>query len=230
MCLPFCPNINNQVAVESIFRYDGKMNVEHDKPAGTPARIVPGLVLLNLLLAGGLYMIYASLPLPALPLCVHPVGRSILLALGTTLLLDLIAAVLLGRAWIAPLRIPMLVMGILWFLALWLGSYPYSPLKLSAGILTGFQVTTRGHINELVQPGGIIVLASDSATGLNVLTSLPVTACYWSSLNGGAWDGEDSCDPTYAAPVADYDILTVRMTPACGLPTVRGQLKISILP
>jgi hypothetical protein len=192
-----------------------------------------GLFLLNLFLAGGLFIAFYILPVPSLLPCTHSLAKTILLALGMTLVLNVLAAVFWRKLWIKRSRLSFLVLVGLCLLTLWLGSYPYSPLGFSNGnypILRGFLITRQGRVNEPVDSGDIILLPVGSPAAITVLSDLTNLSCQWNSLNGGAWDDPGSCDTAYLAPAADYDILTVRIEPGCKLPPIRAQIKISILP
>ena len=73
-------------------------------------------------------------------------------------------------------------------------------------------------------------MQADTPAVISVLTDLPNATCLWNSVNGGVMDDIASCDVDYLAPVADYDILNVRVKSECTSQAVRGQIKISIFP
>lgn len=164
--------------------------------------------------------------------CTYPLAKTILLILGILALL-IVLAVIFWRTQRRRLYTSLFILAGLCLLTAWLGSYRYSPLELFGEqnpLLRGFLVTRHGRVNEMVASGGIITLSAGSPMGIVLLSDAPITSCHWKSLNGGVWDDPDICDTTYAAPQAEYDILTVRIEPGCGLPSARGQIKISILP
>ena len=161
--------------------------------------------------------------------CMYPLANTILLALGGLLALYVLAAVFLRKRWPRHSRYGLSSLIILLVLTGWLGSYPYSPLGFSA--LRGFLVTRQGRGSELVASGDTLLLQAGSPLVITTLSDFPDdVTCQWNSLNGGAWDDSSSCDTAYLTPAADYDILTVRIVPGCTLPSLRGQIKISILP
>lgn len=116
---------------------------------------------------------------------------------------------------------------------LWLGSYSYSPLEYFGEQNLreiSFLVTRSGRVNEPVASGETITLKAGSPAAIAVLSAVPTQNCQWMSLNHGAWDDANNCDTTYAAPDAEFDILTLNVELACGLPSTRAQIKVSILP
>ena len=192
-----------------------------------------GLFLLNLLLAGGLFILFYRLHVPLGLSCTYPLTGSTLIALGVPLILNVAAAILWRKTWFKLLQLSLLLLAGLCLMTVWLGSYPYSPLDFSRGnfsVLQGFLITRQGWVDQRVTSGDILVLQSGSLAGISLLSDLPDMECQWTSLNGGAWDDPGSCDTAYSVPFADYDILTVRIVPGCKLPPLRGQLKISIMP
>lgn len=164
--------------------------------------------------------------------CVHPATQTILFVLGFLLVFIILASAF----WIKYRRrlyLRLFILAGLCLISLWLGSYAYSPLKFFGGenpILRGFLITRHGRVNEPVASGDTVTLNAGSPMGIVVLSDAPLAGCHWRSLNGGALDDADICDTTYAAPQAEYDILTVMIEPGCSLPSVRGQIKVSILP
>jgi len=200
-------------------------------PAGWPRLISTGWLLLNLLLAGGIAVALNSLPIPLFLPCTHHLATALLLGLGAMLVLNILTAGLAGKSWFARSWPSLMVLVALGMLTLWLGSYRYSPLAFSReSTLRGFQITRRGRNDEFIPSGAILVLQAGIPVGINVVASAPNAGCLWSSLNGGALDGPDSCDTIYSAPMAEFDFLTVRLNPGCDLPPARGYIKISILP
>lgn len=164
--------------------------------------------------------------------CVHPVAETILLALGLVLVLVAFASIF-WKKYRRRLYLSLFILAGLCLISLWLGSYAYSPLKFFGGenpILRGFLITRHGRVNEPVASGDTVTLNAGFPMGIVVLSNAPLAGCHWRSLNGGALDDADICDTTYAAPQAEYDILTVMIEPGCSLPSVRGQIKVSILP
>ena len=163
--------------------------------------------------------------------CIHPYSQSIALAIIVLLVIYLVIAVKIlpktGKPAIGAAAA-------VFFLVLWLGSYPFSPLGFSDGhipILSGFTVTTRTkHITNLA-PGEIVTLASGSPAEIEPVLLLAMnTKCNWSSSNGGTLDSPDTCDLVYIPPQADFDILKIKIRPGCGLPQSTTQIKVSILP
>jgi hypothetical protein len=190
-----------------------------------------GLLLLNLLLAGGIAVVVNNLPVPLFLPCTYPFALALLLGLGIMLALNILAAGILGKPWLARSWLSFIALAVLGMLALWLGSYRYSPLTFSQeSILRGFQITQQGRNDEFISSGAILVLQAGVPIGISVMPPAPNARCLWSSLNGGIWDEPGSCDTVYKAPVAEFDLLTVRVYPGCNLPPARGQIRISILP
>jgi len=204
-----------------------------EKRSTQKSLILISVFFLELLLAGGLFTLFTILPAPSFLPCTHPLAKAILLALGITLVLNILAAIFWGKLCFKCSGLGLLTLVALCLLALWFGSYPYSPLGFFNGndqILRGFLITRQGRVNEPVASGDILSLRADSPVGITMLSNLSNMSCQWSSLNGGVWDDPGSCDTTYLAPAADNDILTVRIEPGCKLPPLHGQIKISILP
>jgi hypothetical protein len=192
-----------------------------------------GLLVLDLLLSGLLFLVFGRLAVPVLVPCSHPLVQPTLLAIASTLSLNILAGLVWGSPWWRRALMSFLTLSSLFLLALFLGSYIYSPLDFSKGndaIFYGFLVSRRGRVNEVVPSGEIITLSAGAPVAISIDSDLQNLDCRWVSLNGGAWDDPASCDTTYMPPAADFDILTVRINPACRLPVVRGQIKISILP
>jgi len=196
----------------------------------TSALFPIGLLLLNLLLAGSIAVALNYLPPLFLP-CTHRFAIALLLGLGIVLALNILVAGIAGKSWLARSWLSITALVILGMLALWLGSYQYSPLVFSnESTLRGFQITRPGRNDEFIASGAVIALQPGVPTGISVLASAPNARCLWSSLNRGVWDDPGSCDTVYLAPVAEFDLLTVRVNPGCNLPLERGQIRISILP
>jgi len=192
-----------------------------------------GVLLLNLLLIGGIIKLFYNSPLYSHSLCIHPLAESTLVASGITLVIHISAIVVWRKAWLRISLASLCVILLTGALALWLGSYSYSPLQFSDGLyptLQGFLVTRQGRINEPVDSGDIILVQSGVPLGISVSMDEPQMACHWNSLNHGDLDDSDGCNIIYLAPAADYDILSVRISSACNIPPVRGQIKVSILP
>jgi hypothetical protein len=172
-----------------------------------------------------------SLPIPLFLPCTHHLATALLLGLGIVLALNILAVGVLGKPWLARSWLSITALVVLGMLALWLGSYQYSPLAFSKeSTLRGFQITRQGRNDEFISSSAILVLQSGVPVGISVVAAVPTPHCLWSSLNGGTWDGQDNCDTVYVAPVAEFDLLTVRVYPGCNLPPARGQIRISILP
>jgi hypothetical protein len=192
-----------------------------------------GVLLLNLLLIGSLSSVFSGLPGPFPLSCTQPLAQAILLALGITLVLNLLTTAVWRKRWFRPSRLSLLVLAGLGPLVFWLGSSAYSPLSFSNGnssISHGFLITSRGRVSQPLASGEILSLQAGSPVGISLLSDLPNLACQWKSLNGGAFDDPGNCDLAYSPPAADFDILTVRVEPGCKLPPWHGQIKISILP
>ena len=192
-----------------------------------------GFAVLNLSLAGFLFLVFDRLPMPVLVPCSHPRVQPILLAIASTLFLNILAGLIWERFWWKRAQWSLLTFTALFLLTLFLGSYIYSPLDFSIGkdaVLQGFLVSRRGRVNEIVASGEIISLSAGAPAAISIESEFQDMECQWVSQNGAAWDDPASCDTTYVPPAADYDILTVRINPGCKLPPVRGQIKISILP
>lgn len=178
-------------------------------------------VAVSIVLTLGLYAIFESLPL-LLP-CTDHVAESLALALCAGMGCYLLTG---GRS-------PWLLGGavILVVLALWFGStQPILKLRLRAGPLSGFEVTTQMRGNQLIHAGDILTLAAGQPAGLQARTSLQNVRCHWMSTRGGNFDDPESCATVYIPPKSENDIVKVSVQPGCGLPNTVGQIKISILP
>lgn len=184
-----------------------------------------GVLLLNLFLAGSLLLVFYRFPVPLLLPCTRPFAQIVLLSIGATLILNLPLAIIWKKRWFKLSRwsLPSLVG--LCLLALWLGSY-----SSSSDYLHGFLVTRQGRANEFIAPGAVLSVHAGSQVGIALLSDLPNLNCRWHTLQAGTLDDPNSCDTTYSVPAADYDILSVRIAPGCGLPSRSEQIKISILP
>jgi hypothetical protein len=188
-----------------------------------------GSLVLSLFLAGILFIVFEGLPHHLFVPCTRLLFQPILLALGSTLAIN----ILLALFWRHPFRLSLLVLSALFLVSLFLGSYRYSPPAYSKGddsILHGFLITRQGRVNEIVASGDVIVLSAGMPAAISIRSDLRDMSCRWISRNGGTWDDPFSCDTLYVPPSADYDILAVMIEPGCRLPPVRGQIKISILP
>lgn len=164
--------------------------------------------------------------------CVHPAAQTILIGLGI-LLSGIVLAAMFWRKLRRRLSVSLFVLVGLCLLVLWLGSYSHSPLKFineQGATLRGFLITRHGRPNEPVASGDIVTMTAGAPMGIRVLSAVPLAGCHWMSLTGGVWDDSDTCDTTYAAPQAEYDVLSVTIEPRCGLSSAHGQIKISILP
>ena len=192
-----------------------------------------GILLSNLIVAGGIFAVLNVLPIHAFLLCFHPLTKTILLALGITLVLNIFVSVIRGTSWLKRSQLSIVLLLVLGLSTLWLGSYSYSPLGFSNAkdpLLRGFLVNRQGRINESIAPGEIILLRVGTPAGISVVTDLPDATCLWNSTNGGVLDDPASCDIAYLTPAATYDILHVRIESACRAETIRGQIKVSIFP
>jgi hypothetical protein len=187
------------------------------------------LLLLNLLLAGILFFAFTSLSDFSFVPCTYASFEPVLLALASLLALNILLAIF----WRQRVHLSLVVLASLLLGSIYLGSYHYSPLRFPKGdnaILKGFLVSRQGRVNEVVASGDIIALSTGVPATISIRSELRSMSCRWSSRNSGVWDDPSSCDTTYMPPAADYDVLTVRIEPGCQLPSVRGQLKISIIP
>lgn len=186
--------------------------------------------LVDILLAGVLFVLFNALPLPPVVPCTHPLAQNFVLALILALVCQLLLGAKIAAWWqkaFSGLSIALLPM------ALWLGSYPFSPLGFSQGripLLNGFLVRTAARGAVHVAPGGVVEMSVNSIAAISPALLPGAVRCDWLSSNGGALDDSQSCDVSYMAPAADYDILKISLRPGCGLPASVAQLKISILP
>ncbi|RPH59243.1 MAG: hypothetical protein EHM81_08595 [Chloroflexi bacterium] len=185
---------------------------------------------LDALLAIILFAALNRFPIPQFFPCTHPQAQSAVLALCAALALQLTlgAKILAGYSKPALLGATILIL-----LALWLGSYPYSPLGFSSGripLLRGFMVTTRSKPRFALGPGDFFTLTSGSPATIEPVLLVEGAKCSWASLNGGSLDNPEACDIAYDPPQAEFDILKIRIQPSCGLPQSVAQVKISILP
>ena len=184
----------------------------------------------SVLLSVILFAVLNALPIPLFLPCTHPFSQTAILALGCAAILQaLLGAKILPGAtkWMVGIAAALVL------LAVWLGSYPFSPLGFADGripVLRGFLLTTRSLAGVDVAPGEIVTLSSGSAASIEPLLLAGDVACIWSSANQGVLDNPNDCTIAYRPPQAEYDILKVRIQPACGLPGSSAQIKISILP
>lgn len=194
-------------------------------------KLSPLLILsLSATLVVVIFVALSVFPIPLLIPCTHPFSQNAVLALGIPLVFNLILA---AKIPLETTKLTVVSVTALIFLAFWLGSYPFSPLGFSAGripVLRGFKFTTRARLNASVAPGGIVTLISGSPAAIEPVLLTGNVKCAWTSANGGNLDNPNDCDIAYSPPQADYDILKIRLQPACGLPESSAQIKISILP
>jgi hypothetical protein len=188
-------------------------------------------ILLRIIIVLGLFLIFNSLPIPILVPCTHPISQNLAFAIILVLIFEII---LLSRTRILNRKLIMVIYPILLLLVLWLGSYLYSPFGFSTGripVLQGFIVTRFSRHPISIPPGGIVNIPGGSISEINPVT-LPVPlTCIWASTNGGALDDPGSCDTVYLSPAGTYyDKLKLLIHPACHLPSVDSEIKVSILP
>lgn len=163
--------------------------------------------------------------------CLHPIAQVACITIILVGAVLVLVITLRGRrvgwqlalAWVA-----------LFALATWFGSLRYSPLRFGSArlpVLQGFEIR-RPNRAPIIIASGKVVSASPGLPLVIHPQTLPVrTQCQWSASAGGALDDPRSCDTTYAAPAgAPFEILRLRLQPACGLPPAVAQIKISILP
>ena len=192
----------------------------------SPLIAISASVLLTLIL----FAVFNALAIPLFLPCVHPVSQTAILALGCAAILQMgigpkILPGTTGRAVGITVALILLVF--------WMGSYPFSPLGFADGripVLRGFLLTTHSMAGAEVAPGEIVTLSSGSAASIEPLLLVGDVECTWSSVNQGVLDNPNDCTIAYRPPQAEYDILKVRIQPACGLPGSSAQIKISILP
>ncbi len=136
----------------------------------------------------------------------------------------------MGAYLLAGGRSPWALVGaaIVVMLAGWLGFYPVS--LLFKNNLQGFTVITQRRGSEHIAPGAVLTLAAGQATALQPLSGVSNLRCNWMSAQGGAFDDPGSCATIYVPPQRESDVLKVSIQPACGLPSLVAQIKISILP
>jgi hypothetical protein len=172
----------------------------------------------SILLTLSLYAVFETLP--ALAACSDHRAQSLVLALCAGMGFHLLAG---GRS-----RRLLAGAVIVVLLACWLGFYPISPLFKNT--LQGFTVITQRRGSLRIAPGAVISLAAGQPTALEPLTATSNLRCNWMSTQGGAFDDPGSCATVYIPPHSESDVLKISIQPACGLPRVVGQIKISILP
>lgn len=178
-----------------------------------------GRLALCSLLTLALYPVFGLLPAP-LP-CADKTAQTFALAICGGMGLYLLLG---GRShWLLVGTMTMAL------LALWLGSsYPMNQLKQP--VFGGFNVTTQTRGTFRLAPGAVLTLAAGQPTALQPLTAVATVRCNWISAQGGAFDDPQSCTTVYSPPHSETDIIKVSIRPACGLPGVVEQIKISILP
>ena len=178
-----------------------------------------GRLPVGILLTLGLYPIFGLLPslLPCADKTMQTLALAVCGGMGLYLLLG-------GRSrWLVAGAVTVAL------LALWLGSsYPMNQLR--GPVFGGFTVTTQTRGTFRLAPGTVLTLAAEQPTGLETLTAIAAVRCNWMSAQGGAFDDPQSCATVYNPPHSESDIIKVSIQPACGLPSVVGQIKVSILP
>jgi len=116
-------------------------------------------------------------------------------------------------------------------LTLWLGSFARSPLNFARQpVLRGFTVEKRGRVPQQLLSGEGFSISYSSLAAINLVVQPAKVSCNWVSREGATLDVPDSCDIVYEPPVADFDVLRVRVGSACGLPDSVGYLNVQILP
>ena len=171
-----------------------------------------------------------AFPIPLFLPCTHRFAQSAILAFSATLIIYLG----LGTKFLPQTtRLSIGLTISLIILALWLGSYPFSPLGFSTGripVLQEFAITTRKSSSTRLVPGANLTLASGLPAGIEPVFLLENVKCRWFSVNDGILESLEDCNTVYVPPQADYDILKINFQPGCGLPQASAQIKISILP
>ena len=169
--------------------------------------------------------------LPPVVSCIHPMALAGAVAL--LIAAGLHAALLRLRRrparWHVLLAYPTLML-----VSIWLGWYPASPLGFSTGaipLLQGYRILRPQRDAQLLKPRQVVLAATGMTIGIEpVLLPGPVR-CTWSSTTGADIDDPTGCNIAYVSTSgASYDFLKVHITPACGIPSMTGQLHISILP
>ena len=191
------------------------------------------VLLLNLALTGGLIALLNRLALPIFQVCIRSTARTILMALGLTLLINIAMIVVWRNVWLKASILSLCAVAAFAVITFWLGSYKYSPLGTTSGkypVFQGFLVTKQGRVNTPVPPNELVLLQYGTPMGISVAVDLPDATCHWTSLNHAALDNPEGCDLVYSPPPAEYDILTVRVGSQCEIQTIRSQIKISIFP
>jgi hypothetical protein len=188
-------------------------------------------ILLRIMIVLGLFLIFNILPIQNLVPCTYPISQSLAFIIFLVLVFEII---LFGRIWILNRKLIMVMYSILLLLVLWLGSYPFSPLGFSTGripVLKGFIVSRFSRPPITIPPGGTVNIPGGSISEIKPVT-LPVPqTCTWASTNGGALDDPGSCDTAYLSPAGTYyDTLKLLIHPACHLPSVDSEIRVSILP
>jgi hypothetical protein len=188
-------------------------------------------ILLRIMIVLGLFLIFNTLPIPILVPCTYPISQKLAFVIFLVLIFDII---LRSRTRIWKRKLIMVIYPILLLLVLWLGSYPYSPLGFSTGripVLQGFIVTRFSRPPITISPGGIVNIPGGSISEIKPLTLPLPQGCTWASTNGGALDDPGSCDTAYLSPAGTYyDTLKLLIHPACHLPNVDSEIRVSILP
>ncbi len=119
-------------------------------------------------------------------------------------------------------------------LAVWFGSLRYSPLQFGSQrmpVLKAFEIGRANRAPVSIAPGEVVTAAPGLPLVIHPETIPVPMDCRWFASAGGALDDPRSCDTVYVAPDGiPFEVLRLRVQPACGLPPAVAQIKISILP
>jgi|GEM_PF-1809059 len=187
--------------------------------------------LVNLALFVILFAGFYFLPLPQFFPCTYPLAEKFILTFCIAFVVQYLAFKsyqIPGYLWIAGMGIGLIL------LALWLGSYPLSPLGFSSGrisIAQGFVLTRSMRPDAHIASGETINIVSGSTIAIRTVT-LPIGKnCFWFSTKHGSFDDPRSCDIAYMPPTdSDFDLLKVLIQPSCHLPEVQENIKLIVLP
>src|SRR5688572_31349586 len=120
------------------------------------------MIVVNVILVGGLLTALTVLPLPLFLPCTDPFAQRVVLTGFAVFVLQLFA----GAKIIPQYNRHFLALEFILVLsAVWLGSYPFSPLGFSDGripVLRGFSVTTTAGRKSNIVPGEILLLGKSS--------------------------------------------------------------------
>ncbi len=163
--------------------------------------------------------------------CLHPTAQLACLVILVVGAVHVLVISLRNRRFHWPIAA---AWGTLLALTAWSGSLRYSPLQFGSERLPAvraFVIWRPNRAPVTIAPGEVVSATAGLPLVIHPQTLSAPVDCRWFASAGGALDDPHSCDTVYAAPQGiPSETLRLRVQPACGLPPVVAQIKISILP